>query len=324
MTNVLITGATGFVGRHLCHSLSAGPFNVRGTTRSSICRSGELNGCEFHVVPDIGKCTDWSSALENITHVVHLAGRAHILSDRSSDPLAEFRRINVAGTERLLDQCFRYGVERFIFLSSVKVHGESTSIVPFKASHDYQAADPYSRSKCEAEKLVEDAGRESRLETVIIRPPLVYGPGVGGNFLKLLRLIHKGYPLPFGRLQNRRSMVSVANLCDLIRNCLEKPEAVGRVFLASDDADISTASLVSLIAQAMGRPARLWPAPKRALTAVSQLLGRKREAMRLLESLQIDIEDTRRTLDWSPPESLEEGIRATVSWYLSTRIGVDA
>lgn len=321
MTNVLITGATGFVGRHLCHALSGGPFSVRGTTRSSISRSGAMNGSGLHVVPDIGAKTDWSPVLESVTHVVHLAARVHVMSEGSSDPLAEFRRVNVAGTERLLNQSCGQGIRRFIFVSSVKVHGESTNESPFRASHKLQPADPYSQSKCEAERLVEDAGRQGHLETVIIRPPLVYGPGVGGNFLRLLGLIQKGYPLPFAQIQNQRSLVSVTNLCDLICSCLSNPAAPGRAFLVSDNSDTSTANLVRLIARAMGRPARLWPVPKYALTGISQLLGKRREAMRLFESLQIDVADTMKTLDWAPPVSLEDGIRATVSWYLKTRIG---
>jgi len=202
-----------------------------------------------------------------------------------------------------------------IYVSTVKVFGDETREEPFSSADDTSPSDPYAMSKLEAEHLVEEIGARAGFETTIIRPPLVYGPGVGGNFVRLLRMVDKGIPLPFGLINNSRSLVSVDNLCDLIRECLTNPSASGRQFLVSDNSDVSTPELLRQIASAMSRPARLLPFPATILQLAAKLLGRSAEASRLIGSLQVDIDETMRVLNWRPPVSLADGIRSTVAWY---------
>lgn len=314
MTRVLVTGASGFVGHHLCCSLASAGFDVTGTSRSEI--RGRPPECyELRMVGDMGAPIDWSPVLRNIDFVVHLAARVHVMQDRERDALAAFRQVNVRGTEQLLCHESIHKVKRFVFVSSVKVHGDETDESPFAASDVLSPADPYAQSKCEAEELVSAVGRQTELETVIVRPPLVYGPAVGGNFLRLLRLVDKGYPLPFGRIRNQRSMVGVENLCDLIQECLTNPSAPGRRFLVSDNSDVSTPGLIELIANAMEKPVRLLPVPTSILTGVARALGRSAELSRLTGSLQVDIGDTMEALGWTPPVSMADGIRSTAKWY---------
>jgi nucleoside-diphosphate-sugar epimerase len=237
------------------------------------------------------------------------------MRDRESDPLAAFRRVNVGGTERLLRHACESGVKRFIYISSVKVHGDATLGAPFRATDVLSPTDPYGYSKLEAEELVERIGAQEGIETVIIRPPLVYGPGVAGNFLRLLRLVDKGIPLPFGLVENVRSLVGVDNLCDLIRECITNHSAVGKRFLVSDNSDVSTRQLVGHIATAMSKRARILPVPPRMVSLAAKLVGKSAEASRLLDSLQVDISDTIQTLNWKPPVSLEDGVRSTVRWH---------
>jgi len=314
MNKILITGATGFVGRYLCDFLASLGYGVIGTTRSRTSDSASSN-YELRTIGDIGDDLDWGSILEGIDYVVHLAARVHVMQDVEKDPLAEFRRINVRGTEQMLRHKGMRNVRRFVYLSSVKVHGEETTDAPFSASDRLMPVDPYGQSKLEAEQLVEAIGTELGIETVIIRPPLVYGPGVGGNFVRLLRMVHKGIPLPFGHIENSRSFVSVQNLCDLIGECLANSAASRKRFLVSDNNDVSTPELIRLIATSMSRPTRLVPVPASILRLGAKLIGRPAEASRLIDSLQVDIEDTMQTLDWKPPLTLADGIQSTVTWY---------
>ena len=247
MSRILVTGATGFVGRHLCNVLLSDGHNVLGTTRKDIAAT---SGTELRLttIPDIGDYVDWAPVLQDVDSVVHLAARVHVMKESAEDPLATYRRTNVAGTENLIRRAGKYGVKRFVFISTVKVHGDATVGTPYSIADTPTPTDPYGRSKLEAEELVETIGAEEGIETVIIRPPLVYGPGVAGNFLRLLRLVDKGIPLPFGLVENVRSLVGVGNLCDLIRECLANHSAVGKRFLVSDNSDVSTRQLVGHIA----------------------------------------------------------------------------
>jgi nucleoside-diphosphate-sugar epimerase len=267
---------------------------------------------ELRTIGDIGDDLDWGPIFEGIDYVVHLAARVHVMQDVEKDPLAEFRRINVRGTEQMLRHEGMRGVRRFVYLSSVKVHGEETTKAPFFASDRLMPVDPYGQSKREAEQLVEAIGTELGIETVIIRPPLVYGPSVGGNFARLLGMVDKGIPLPFGLIKNSRSLVGVHNLCDLIRECLISSAASGKRFLVSDNDDVSTPELIRLMASSMSRRARLLPVPVSMLTFVARMLGQSAAMSRLTGSLQVDIEDTMRTLNWKPPVSVAEGIQSTV------------
>ncbi len=314
MSRILVTGATGFVGRHLCKLLASIGHEVVGTTRSNAIGT-EVDGYELATIADLGDEIDWGPLLEGTDYVIHLAARVHVMRELEEDPLAAFRRVNVGGTERLLRHEHMRDVKRVIFISSVKVHGDETVKKPFSATDTPVPPDPYGVSKLEAENLVEEIGAEVGFETVIIRPPLVYGPGVGGNFARLLRLIDRGIPSPFGLVRNARSLVSVDNLCDLIRECLGNESAAGKRFLVSDNSDLSTPELVRHIAAALGRPSRLLPVPVVLMRIAANLFGRAAEVSRLTGSLQVDIDATLKTLDWTPPVSVKEGIASTVAWY---------
>ena len=314
MQKVLVTGATGFVGRHLCDLLARRGYQVVGTARSLPAGAGNP-GYELHEVADIGADVDWDPILDGVDCVVHLAARVHVMDEQETDPLAAFRRVNVEGTQRLLRSDGMRNVKRCVFLSTVKVHGEATRASPFTVGDTPAPADPYAQSKLEAERCLEGIGSEIGLETVIIRPPLVYGPGVGGNFYRLMKMVSKGVPLPFGRIDNRRSLVGVENLCDLILECLSNPSASGNRFLVSDNSDVSTAELVRAIASVMGRPARLLPVPQGMLVFAARLLGKSAEAARLTGSLQVDTRDTMRILNWQPPLELSDGVKSAVDWY---------
>ena len=318
MRKVLVTGATGFVGRHLCALLVRRGYEVVGTARSLPTEAGNP-GYDIQETGDIGADVDWEPILDGADFVVHLAARVHVMNEEEPDPLAAFRRVNVEGTGRLLRSEGMRTVKRFVYLSSVKVHGEATRASPLTAGDTPVPSDRYAQSKLEAELSLEAIGSEIGLETVIIRPPLVYGPGVGGNFNRLMKMVSKGVPLPFGRVDNRRSLVGVDNLCDLILECLSNPSASGRRFLVSDNSDVSTAGLIRSIAGAMSRPARLVPVPLPLLRFAARLLGRSAEATRLTESLRVDIQDTMRTLNWEPPVTLTDGVKAAVDWYLGQK-----
>ena len=316
---LLVTGAGGFVGLHLCNSLAKLGYDVIGTTRSAAkarnLSKRNLSNWELRTIGDISADIDWSPVLSDVDLVVHLAARVHIMKDEARDPLAAFRQVNVIGTEQLLRHEGMRGVRRFVYLSSVKAHGEATTDVPLSSSDRLMPVDPYGQSKLEAEQVVQAIGTELGIETVIIRPPLVYGPGVGGNFVKLLGAVNKGVPLPFGLIENSRSLVSVQNLCDLIGECLANTAASGKRFLVSDNEDVSTPDLIRLIASSMSRPARLVSVPVAVLTVAAKLLGQSGEMSRLIGSLQVDIEETMQTLNWTPPVSLVDGIQSTVTWY---------
>ncbi|MHB8808915.1 MAG: NAD-dependent epimerase/dehydratase family protein [Desulfobulbaceae bacterium] len=301
---VLVTGANGFIGTHLCAYLAARDIPCRRAVR----RFGDRDG-DTAVVGDIDEATDWSPALTGITVVVHLAARVHVLREEEHDPLAAFRRVNVAGTGRLARQAAAAGVRRFIFMSTIKVNGEETLARPFAPDVPPAPADPYSISKLEAEEVLGQVARETGLEVVILRPPLVYGRGVGGNFARLVRLVRQGWYLPLGSVRNQRSLVGVENLCSLLTLCLAHPAAVNRVLLVSDGRDLSTPELIRAIARACGVAPRLLPFPPLLLQLLARLCGREMEVRRLTGSLQLDSSQTRSLLDWKPPVSLEDGLR---------------
>ena len=307
MTRVLVTGANGFVGRVLCRRLLDAGFKVRAAVRSSAAGSDLPEGMEMVIVGDIGDHTDWREALAGVDVVVHLAARVHVMQETAQDPLAAFREVNVLGTERLARQAASQGVQRLIFLSSIKVNGERSD-APFRADQPVDPEDPYAISKWQAEQALQAIGKTTGLQVVVVRPPLVYGPGVKGNFRRLLKLVERGLPLPFASIDNRRSLVNVDNLCDLLTLCVEHPRAAGEVFLVSDNQDLSTPELIRTMAEALGRPARLLPVPVSWLLALAGLLGRRQEMQRLTESLQVDMGRTMATLDWRPRHSVAEGI----------------
>jgi nucleoside-diphosphate-sugar epimerase len=276
-----------------------------------------LEGAEKIVVGDIGPRTDWSFALRGVDVIVHLAARVHVMRDTATDPLAEHRHVNRDGTRGLAEQAAQAGVRRLMFLSTVKVHGERSRDRAFSESDAPAPADPYAISKWEAEQALREVASRSRLETVVLRPPLVYGPGVKGNVLTLLKLCEKGVPLPIGSIRNRRSLLAVANLADAIRICAEKPEATGQTFLVRDGADLATPELVRAIARALGRPARLVPVPEPLLRTAAGFPGIGGTVGRLLDSLAVDDGKLRRMLGWVPPLAMEEALAATAAWFAS-------
>lgn len=294
---------------------------MRAAVRSAAAADAAAGlGAEPAVVGTIDEHTDWAPALRGIEHVVHLAARVHVM-DASAADRAEYERTNVSGTHRLASAAARAGVKRFVFLSTVKVNGEATGKRPFQANDRAQPIDDYGRSKLEGERRLGEIEASSAMRVAIIRPPLVYGPGVRANFLRLLSWAERALPLPLSRVDNVRSIVSVWNLCDLIWSLLRAESPVGGVFMISDGQDISTPELIRRLAHSMGRPARLFPAPIALLRFGAALAGKSEEFRRLCGSLTVDIGDTRTRLGWAPPMSLEEGLRRTAHWYINQRNG---
>jgi UDP-4-keto-D-QuiNAc 4-reductase len=313
---VLVTGATGFVGNSLLTRLGADArYEVRGAARR-LPPNGAFRP-SIVVVGELGTSADWQTALAHVDMVVHTAALVHARSDHSQASMADYRRVNVEATLDLARQAIANGVRRFVFLSSVKVNGDSTEpSSPFGADDPPRPGDMYGISKHEAECGLRKLAAEASLEVVIIRPVLVYGPGVKANFLSMMRWIQAGIPLPLGALRNRRSFVAIDNLIDLITICLEHPKSANQTFMVSDGEDLSTPDLLRRMASAMHRPARLISIPEGAIRAAARLVGKDDIAGRLCSSLQVDIEKTRRTLSWSPPVSVNEGIRKTAEDYV--------
>jgi UDP-glucose 4-epimerase len=316
--NVLVTGANGFVGSALSEYLEDKKITVRQVVRRNNLAPTKPSDL---VVGNIDATTDWTDALQDIDAVAHLAARVHVMNDQVSDPLKEFRKVNTEGTINLARQAANAGVRRFVYLSTVKVNGEQTDSVNggFCETDPPVPSDPYALSKWEAEQALAQISEESGMETVIIRPPLVYGPGVKANFFRLLSLVDKGVLLPLGSIDNRRSLVSLGNLVDFLFRCVKDPAAAGETFMLADGEDVSTPELIRRMAGFMGRPARLIPVPGILLRLGGWLLGKTTETDRLCGSLQIDISKAKRILKWEPPLSLDEGLRETVKWYKSRK-----
>jgi UDP-glucose 4-epimerase len=316
---VLVTGASGFVGSELCAELSRAGHVVRATGRDP--RRLPAGASERAVIDELGPVTQWEAALDGIDCVVHLAARAHVMRDSKSNADL-YMRVNAEGTLRLATQSARAGVQRFVFLSSIKVNGDATSTRPFSPLDDPRPLDAYGESKWEGEKHALRVGRETGMEVVVMRSPLVYGPGVKGNFLALMEWVDKERLLPLGRIANRRSLVNVWNLCDLMLTLLTHPDVSGRVWMASDCEDMSTPELVRRMARLMGKRARLMSVPVPLLAWAGVVVGRRAQTARLCGSLQVDVTGTREELGWSPSVPVEEGLRRTVSWYQEAKAHV--
>lgn len=258
---------------------------------------------------------NWFDALRGIDVVVHLAARVHVMKDAVHDPLVAFRQVNVTGTVALARAAAGRGVKRFVFLSSIKVNGEQTTENPFRETDPPHPQDPYAVSKWEAEQALMRISAETGMEVAILRPPLVYGPRVRANFLRLLRWVDQGVPLPLAAVRNRRSMIYLGNLVDAIVTCIEHPAVAGRTYLLSDGEDVSTPDLIRRIAVALGRTPRLWPLPVGGLRALGALTGKGAEIDRLLQSLQVDSGRFHREAGWQPPFTLSQGVGQTVDWY---------
>lgn len=314
--SVLITGVNGFVGSAVRTRIDQNPrFSVRGTGRSPSAR-----GLGDYHVQELAAGVDWQAVVAGIDTIVHCAARVHVMADSAVDPLAEFRAVNVAGTLDLASQAAQAGVRRFIFVSSVKVNGESTPPDrPFREDDSPSPEDSYGVSKHEAEQALRVLARSSGMEVVILRPPLVYGAGVKGNFSSLLRLAASGLPLPFASIHNRRSMIYLANLADLIVRCVDHPAAANQTFLVSDGQDISTSDLLRELRGNMGVSARLLPIPPAWLLLAGRITGRSALVHRLCASLQVDSSKVQQSLGWRPPFSVREGLQETVEAFLKKK-----
>jgi len=316
---ILLTGSTGFVGRGLLERMSTHVgMETVAVVRDS---SAELpKDVATFRIGDMGGNTDWQSAMEGIDAVIHCAARVHVMSAPSSDPLAEFRQVNVNATLNLAEQAARAGVRRFIFISSVKVNGEGTeSGKPYLADSPPAPLDPYGISKMEAEQGLRELASETGMEVVIIRPVLVYGPGVKANFRSMMSWLSKGVPLPLGAIHNSRSLVALDNLVDLIVTCIDHPNAANQTFLVSDAEDLSTTELLQRMGQALGAPARLLRVPAPLLRMGAAVLGKGSVAQRLCGSLQVDISKTRELLGWTPPVNVDDALRRTAEHYLAKK-----
>jgi len=308
---ILVTGASGFVGRQLCSDLKHKGESVRAAVRS-LSELNSLSGTEQVIIDNIGPNTAWHESLKGVDCVVHLAARVHVMEDNSDDPLTEFREVNVRATMNLAEQAAAAGVKRFIYLSSIKVNGEETlDTQKFSADDEPAPVDPYAISKYEAELSLQKIAATSKMDVVIIRPPLVYGPGVKGNFNKMMRWLVKGVPLPFSMVNNSRSLVALDNLIDFIVVCMKHPSASGEIFLVSDGEDMSTTVLLEKLAYMLGISSRLIPVPSYILKFIAFLIGKKDVAQRLLGSLKIDIDKNRDLLGWTPPHSVDKGLKIT-------------
>jgi nucleoside-diphosphate-sugar epimerase len=308
---VLVTGASGFVGRHVCDLLRQSGFELTVALRpGTVSGNGEDRAA---IVGDIDGATDWTDALAGCGGIVHLAGMAHV-DYRAPGAVAACRRVNVDGTLNLARQAAQSGVQRLVFVSTVKVMGEGRS-APYGEEDEPQPVGPYAISKKDAEDGLRKIAAQTGLELVILRPPLVYGPGVKANFLNLVKAVAAGRPLPLAGLSNRRSLVFVGNLADAIRTCLQKPQAAGRTYFVSDGEDLSTGELVRALAAAAGRAPRLLWVPYGLLRAIATVSGRRGAIERLAASLTVDGDAIRDELGWQPPFTMAAGLERTVAWY---------
>jgi UDP-glucose 4-epimerase len=309
MQKILVTGANGFVGAALCAEMKRRTMPFSPAVRKSGNR-------EQYQIGELGAHSDWRLALSGCDAVIHLAARVHQMKETSVDLLALYRRVNVDASVNLARQAARGGVRRFLYVSTVKVNGEASGARPFSGSDSPHPEDPYAISKWEAEQALTQLCGESGMELVIVRPPLVYGPGVRANFARLMQLVRAGIPLPLGLVRNERSLVALDNLVDFLLLCLEAPAASGRTWLVSDQHDLGSADLIRLIASAMGKPARLLPVPPSLLSSLGTLSGKGKAISRLTDSLQVDARPATEILGWKPVVTVETAIQSTVDHFL--------
>lgn len=314
MKRVLVTGANGFVGQALCKRLLKDGWKVMGVVRSPEGSASLAAGVISLITGAMGADTDWSESLTGVDTVVHLAARVHVMTDTALDPLAAFREVNVAGTECLARLAAKVGVRRFIYISSVKVNGEGRN-VSYSEKDIPAPEDPYGVSKWEAEQALHKIAAETGLEIVILRPPLVYAPGVKANFLSLFKIVDRGIPLPLSGINNQRSFIYLGNLVDAIVTCINHPKASGQTYLVSDREDVSTPELIRRVAAALGRPARLFSFPLSLMRFAGKLFGKTDAVERLISSLTSDSSKIQRELNWRPPYTMEQGLRETAEWF---------
>ena len=318
MKSMLVTGANGFIGRALCEEEIRQGYSVHALVRSS--EKYVVDGCKMTNVANLTRTTDYTEMLVGVNIVIHLAARVHIMNDDASNPSAEFYEANTAITLNLARQAAFSGVKRFVFLSSIKVNGESTSSeLRFTPDDDFIPTDPYALSKYKAEQGLLAIAKETGLEVVIIRPPLVYGPGVKANFSSMMKWIYRGVPLPLGAVQNQRSFVALDNLVSFIIHCVEHPKAANEVFLISDNEDVSTTELLQKVAIAFEKRPLLIPIPVRIMRILANLVGKDGVAKRLFSSLQVDSSKARNLLDWKPTITMDEQLIKTADAYINEK-----
>ena len=315
---ILITGATGFIGSALSHGLLEAGHPVSGTVRASTGISHwatpESANFDWVVLHDRSPERETNEALQGVQIVVHLAARVHVMVDDAPNPLREFQRVNVDWTERLARAAASQGVHRFVYLSSIKVNGEQT-VVPFTEQDPPKPQDPYGVSKWEAEQVLAQVSMQTEMETVVVRSPLVYGPGVRGNFLQLLNIIRRGFPFPLASIRNQRSLVYLGNLVDALARCTQDPRAAGRTYLVRDGEDLSTPELVRRLGVAMGSRVCLWSCPTTFLYWMGQVAGKREIIDRLVGSLQVNSSKIQTELDWHPPFTVDAGLSETAAWF---------
>jgi nucleoside-diphosphate-sugar epimerase len=316
MTRVLVTGSTGFIGREFCELLSQRGYRIRAALRVEGPTPSHIR--EKIVIGEIGRLTQWSRALEGVDCVAHCAALAHVLGDQSAS-VGRYMETNAYGTERLALACIAARVKRFVFLSSVKVNGERTDASAFSPIDTPNPSDAYAQSKMYAEARLQEIAASAPMQLAIVRPPLVYGPYVRGNFLRLMNLVDRQWPLPLGAVRNCRSMVSVWNLCDLLERLLRGAIPKSAVFMVSDAELLSTTEVIRQLGAALGRSTTLIPVPLPLLRAMSVLVGRQGEFARLCESLVVDTTSTMEKLQWRPPFAAFEGFARTAHWYRAAR-----
>ena len=314
---ILVTGANGFVGRALCVEAIVRGMQVRGGVRHQCDLPA---GIERLIVGEINENTNWQRALNGCDVLVHLAARVHVMRESAKNPLEEFRRVNVQGTEHLARSAVASGVKRFVYVSSIKVNGEETLGGKSYAERDMPTPqDAYGISKWEAEQALHRVAEETGLEVVIVRPPLVYGAGVKGNFAQLLSVLARGIPLPLASIKNHRDLIYVGNLVDALVACATHSNAAGQTYLVSDGEGVSTPDLIRNLASALGKSNLVFPFPMSVMRFCASLLGKSSAVDRLTQSLQIDSSKIRKELGWQPPYTMQQGLKATADWYLAER-----
>jgi nucleoside-diphosphate-sugar epimerase len=316
LKKILVTGANGFLGRAVTEALLLAGFGVLCVVR----RPFQLDGASTMIISDLESQTDWACYLAGVDCIVHTAARAHIMNDTAPDPLGAFRKVNVTGTLKLAEQAAKFGVKRFIFISSIKVNGESTvKGWPFTEKNSVNPQDAYGLSKIEAEQGLLDMAKKTSMEVVIIRPPLVYGPGVRANFAAMMKWVKKGIPLPFGAIRNQRSLVALDNLVSFIIHCIDHPKAANETFLVSDGEDVSTTQLLQKTAKALGKTALLIPVPVSLMSFAAKLMGKVDVANRLFGSLQVDSSKARELLGWKPVITMDGQLKKLADAYLNEK-----
>lgn len=307
---ILLTGSSGFVGAALAKSIRASHFGLVAPTRTgSVSDNNDLPARLAKTMGEINAATDWGRFLNGVETVVHCAAASEVIKNPDTKQLHALRSVNVEGTLNLACQAASSGVKRLVFLSSIKVNGDTTGPgTPFTYDDSPLPVDVYGLSKLEAERGLQHIARDTGMEFVIIRSPLIYGPGVKGNFAMLIKLVEYGVPLPLSNIRNQRSFIGIDNLVDLVTTCISHPKAANQILLASDDQDLSIKELLHGIAQVIGKPSRLFPCPPRVLAAAAKIIGKASLAQRLLGSLQVDVSRTKHLLEWVPPVDVKEGL----------------